>query len=778
MQILFFWMQTANDATSIISSCCLQLILHTVLAFAMPESGNDAPSCTILYSTQTGRARACARRTARILKETTNFQLLGGTAFDEASPSFLELAAAQSKVSGNTNHFFLLFVSTTGDGVQCDSIQQTWKSLLKKSLTPKIWQQDDAASTNSFALFCLGERAYGPHFCAAGRKLAVRLLQLGMTTTCEVGYSDDNTPNGGVFADLDQWIEKELLQSPLVKQYRVTNVSMQPSSGQQEGPMLSQYRVLVQNPQEQSPIEAAKDEWQQKWCRQAHQSFVASRSPITAYTYENYRRVNSAAEDNGSELIKNKNPLIGHVERNERLTAQEWGQNTRHIRLRVTHSEESTTALSNNGTLAYQAGDIATILPSNPPTEVERFIQTLPLTIQQNVDKELTLDFQSSDQKGASFGGAYPFWPRQCTLRGWLTHCADIHSLPEREDLRALSPFCSTEHSMAEAQRNKLVSLSETSESALYVDYILRERRCWTDVFYDFDSLRHGGSLLTVEALLMLLPPIRPRDFSIASSPTHEKLIHQDDQCKNMEGFIVELCVAVVEGTTPLGRTHHGLCSHYLSQLQVKQSQLRLWIRPGSFAGLPLTPRKLDDSHESATANAKRWFENPVLCIGAGTGIAPLRALIKEREAVKRMSERLDPAKGTLPIGENSMLDQYDNLLVFGCRKKGMDYYYQNEWKQLEESGRLKVLPAFSQEQTHKIYVQQIIKANAGAILRHILENDGAIYIAGNPSMARYSKEELVEATALLMGENGEKKANLLFKKLQTRGLFSVEAWS
>ena len=750
------------------------------------NNNSNRPSCTILYSTQTGRARACARRTARILRETTRLRLLGGTSFDElTAPSFLELAASSThnNNNNNNNHFFLFFVSTTGDGVHCDSIQTTWKALLKKSLAPQVLQG------GRFALFCLGDRAYGPQFCAAGRKLAVRLLQLGMTTTCEVGYGDDNTPNGGVFNDLDRWIQTQLLvsSSSSLQLDKNTTLSGPPNEPEQTANSIldtSHYKVTIQETTStpKDDLSTAAAEWQQEWCRESHRSFVASRSPMTAYAYHGPHRVDPTnGSIQSSKNINNNNPLIGHVESNERLTASNWDQNTRHIRLRVVNDPtdddgDDTASSSTTGTkdvaLPYQAGDIATILPSNPSVEVDRFIETLPSALQIIVDRQLVLDYQNLGQEEASFGGAYPFWPRHCTLRGWLTYCADIHSLPEREDLRALSQFCSPQHSMYEAQRDKLFSLSETSQSALYVDYILREKRCWTDVIYDFDSLRDADSKLTVEALLTLLPPIRPRDFSIASSPSHEILQSKEQQQQSSNnGFIVELCVAVVEGTTPLGRTHHGLCSHYLWRLQTNQSQVRLWIRPGSFAGLPLAPQ----STPNAT-NAKAWFENPVLCIGAGTGVAPLRALILEREAVKQLSQPVESA--TEGTNGGAELDQYDNLLVFGCRKKEADYYYQEEWNRLHQSGRLFVLPAFSREQARKIYVQQLVKANGDAILKHILENDGAIYIAGNPSMARYTKEELVEATARLLGENGEKKANVLFKKLQARGRFSVEAWS
>ena len=80
-------------------------------------------------------------------------------------------------------------------------------------------------------------------------------------------------------------------------------------------------------------------------------------------------------------------------------------------------------------------------------------------------------------------------WPKACTLRGLLTHCADIRSLPEREDLFALSAYCNLNHADGQDQREKLISLSETAGAALYGDYIIREKRNWADVFYDFDSM-------------------------------------------------------------------------------------------------------------------------------------------------------------------------------------------------------------------------------------------------------------------------------------------------
>jgi len=711
-----------------------------------------AATCTIVYSTQTGRAKACARRTARILGEKTTLKLLGGKTFDEIN--FVEYASTLAPKSGN--HFFLFFVSTTGDGVHCDTIQSTWRTLLQKSLPP-------FPKAHKFALFSLGDRAYGPQFCAAGRKLAVRLQQLGMTCQGEIGYGDDNTPNGGCFADLDAWIDQRLLPSlkdvDMMKD-STTSLSLQ----QQDQPLVntsSHYKITLRDETETDP------EWNQAWCQYAYQSFFAQQRPLTAYHYT------LSQNDN----LQNA-PQTAVVECNLGLTAEDWEQNTRHLRLRV---ETNADAHNASGlAMTYQAGDIATILPSNPPDEVERFLKTLPEALQQISDHILDLDYmhQESNDNEAQFGNAFPHWPKNCTLRGWLTYCADIHAPPEREDLRAMAPFCSQSHEMGSMQSEKLMSLSETSESSLYVDYIIREKRCWTDVFYDFDSLRDSSTKLSLEALLTLLPPIRPRDFSIASSPTQERLKEQQEQhsttknngdsaSSSSSSFAIELCVAVVEGTTPLGKKkYHGLCSHYLSEL-TKGRQVRLWIRPGSFAGLPLDPAV-------SAVRTNQWFDNPVLYIGAGTGVAPLRGLFLEREARRRQSQ--SPSLTTSPATSTN-LEEFDNILIFGCRKRDMDYYYQNEWDHFQKEGRLFVLPAFSREQARKVYVQQLIKQNGDAIVKHVLENNGAIYIAGNPSVARYSKEELVEATARAVFGGDEKKANLLFKKLQMKGRFSVEAW-
>jgi len=531
-------------------------------------------------------------------------------------------------------------------------------------------------------------------------------------------------------------------------------------------------------------------EWQKKQFHQYYCSHFKHSRPATAYQYD--RKLERTTQQSG--IPSNDAPLLGRVIVNKRITAEGWMQNTRHIRIHVGRSMDderdrpSTPLCENAGeNLPYLAGDVATVLPSNPPSLVERFLSVLPPSIRQLADDVLHI---KRDILHAGATVNHP-WPATCTLRGLLTHCADIQSLPEREDLFALAACCNPNHSEGREQQEKLIALSETAGAALYGDYVIREKRNWADVFYDFDSLRWEGAAndgekaegrppLTASRLLSLLPSIAPRHFSIASSPSLLKSSRTGDET----GFDLELCVAVVKGTTPLGRSYAGCCSEYLALIVPKDDAsacdvpefegfavVRLWIHPGSFSKLPMNPLK------EGRMDATRYFETPVMCVGAGTGIAPLRSLILEREA-RRLSN-LGNATASPSNGCVTTAGSEDNVLVFGCRKRSKDYYYGDEWEKMSDSKRLRLVRAFSRDQAHKLYVQRALReADRGELIaRHILEEGGAVYVAGGSKMARAVKDEIVEALGARL-DRGERDAKRLLNKLKRIGLFSIEAWS
>lgn len=83
-------------------------------------------TCHILYATQSGRAKAIARRCSRLVCDEKNIRVLNksGETFDDFING--DLTQFCHRLRGS---FLILIVSTTGDGEQTDSIRHTWKLL-------------------------------------------------------------------------------------------------------------------------------------------------------------------------------------------------------------------------------------------------------------------------------------------------------------------------------------------------------------------------------------------------------------------------------------------------------------------------------------------------------------------------------------------------------------------------------------------------------------------------------------------------------------------------
>jgi sulfite reductase (NADPH) flavoprotein alpha-component len=119
--------------------------------------------------------------------------------------------------------------------------------------------------------------------------------------------------------------------------------------------------------------------------------------------------------------------------------------------------------------------------------------------------------------------------------------------------------------------------------------------------------------------------------------------------------------------------------------------------------------------------------------IGPGTGIAPFRAFMQERDSTE--------AEGK-------------NWLFFGNPNFTQDFLYQTEWQGYLKSGLLsKISLAFSRDQANKVYVQDRLKENGKEVFEW-LEQGAHFYICGDA--LRMAKD--VETTLLaLVAEHGNK---------------------
>ncbi|UUO24270.1 assimilatory sulfite reductase (NADPH) flavoprotein subunit [Colwellia sp. M166] len=146
----------------------------------------------------------------------------------------------------------------------------------------------------------------------------------------------------------------------------------------------------------------------------------------------------------------------------------------------------------------------------------------------------------------------------------------------------------------------------------------------------------------------------------------------------------------------------------------------------------------------------------PVIMIGPGTGVAPFRAFMQEREATE--------ASG-------------DNWLFFGDQTFTQDFLYQVEWQNYLKSGLLtKIDLAFSRDQADKIYVQDRLRENAIEVFSW-LERGAHIYVCGD--MSRMAKD--VEATLLdiiaTQGKLSEEQASAYLKDLRNAKRYQKDVY-
>lgn len=216
------------------------------------------------------------------------------------------------------------------------------------------------------------------------------------------------------------------------------------------------------------------------------------------------------------------------------------------------------------------------------------------------------------------------------------------------------------------------------------------------------DVLKRFPTELIAEQLLGLLRPLTPRLYSIASSQSEvEEEVH--------------LTVGVVRYPQEDGTVRSGAASSYLADRLAEDAEVRVFVEHNDNFRLPPNP------------------DTPVIMVGPGTGIAPFRAFLQEREA--------QGAEGK-------------NWLFFGNPHFTQDFLYQVEWQRYVKSGLLsKISLAFSRDQANKIYVQDRLR-EAGLELYQWLEAGAHFYVCGD---ANHMAKDVQEAMLEVIAEHGHK---------------------
>ena len=119
----------------------------------------------------------------------------------------------------------------------------------------------------------------------------------------------------------------------------------------------------------------------------------------------------------------------------------------------------------------------------------------------------------------------------------------------------------------------------------------------------------------------------------------------------------------------------------------------------------------------------------PVICVGPGTGIAPMRSVIEQR--IDAGTHRKD---FLLLYISYVLKSSQVNVLYFGCRSSSKDQHFGDEWRSYARNQSLQYRTAFSRdgpEGVKRIYVQDVIRDDAEQIWRLVGEQKGWVLISG-----------------------------------------------
>ncbi|MCD1596923.1 MULTISPECIES: assimilatory sulfite reductase (NADPH) flavoprotein subunit [Rheinheimera] len=224
------------------------------------------------------------------------------------------------------------------------------------------------------------------------------------------------------------------------------------------------------------------------------------------------------------------------------------------------------------------------------------------------------------------------------------------------------------------------------------------------------DIVRDHPGLLSAQQLADALRKQQPRLYSIASSQAEV-----EDE--------VHLTVAVVRYDA-YGQPHLGGASGFLAERLAEGEKVKVFVEHNNNFRLPQS----DDT--------------PVIMIGPGTGIAPFRAFLQERDA--------RGASGK-------------NWLFFGNPHFTQDFLYQLELQSYLKRGVLSKLDvAFSRDQAAKVYVQDKLRKH-GAEVWQWLQDGAHLYICGDANrMAKDVQQALIDIVQQYGGKTADEAQHYL----------------
>ncbi|MGY5343367.1 bifunctional cytochrome P450/NADPH--P450 reductase [Paenibacillus glucanolyticus] len=394
-------------------------------------------------------------------------------------------------------------------------------------------------------------------------------------------------------------------------------------------------------------------------------------------------------------LAETYHAVTGHIAHSRNLQHADSGRITQHIEISLPEGTN------------YAEGDHMGILPVNPESLVKRVLRRFHL----DAAAHLVLSVQG--RSSAHLPAGVPV-----RLDDLLHRSIELQETATRAQIREMAAC-----TVCPPHAKELQSLLAEDT---YQTEVRAKRLTMLELLERYEACE-----LPFERFLELLPALKPRYYSISSSP-------------RVSWTQASITVSVVRESAWSGYgEYRGIASNYLSQLETGAEVLMFIRSPESGFELPNNPA------------------TPLIMVGPGTGVAPFRGFIQARQILRAEGQKLGPAH-----------------LYFGCRNPEHDYLYREEFEQAARENLVTLHTAFSRvEGTEKCYVQHLLIQD-GEMLLSLLEDGARMYICGDGSrMAPEVEQTLIVSYQDKYGVDADEAASWL-SRLEAEGQYVKDVWA
>lgn len=239
------------------------------------------------------------------------------------------------------------------------------------------------------------------------------------------------------------------------------------------------------------------------------------------------------------------------------------------------------------------------------------------------------------------------------------------------------------------------------------------------------DVLRRAPSAkITAEDFIACLAEMAPRLYSIASS---------------LKAHPGEVHLTVGKAAIRSGdRLYKGVASTMFADRLEDGAKVRVFVQPSHGFTVPADPAA------------------PMVMVGPGTGIAPFRAFLEERQATGAAGK---------------------NWLFFGDQHAACDFLYEEEFAAMQGAGLLTELSsAFSRDQEEKVYVQDRMR-ESGAELWAWLSEGGAFFVCGDAKRMAADVDRALQDIVAEHGGMSADEAKAFLNQMKESGRYARDVY-